>query len=111
MSASQIRRAVALVLTGQDLSLPDARRWSAKEMADDLAARGWGHDEIAAHLRSGSGPGQTGVDIGPAQLQAALTEMRQVLDLSGLPTPTVSSQRGLTAAERRLVEDTPPHYR
>ena len=46
--------------------------------------------------------------LGPAQFRAALTELRAAL--SRPPAGPVVASRPLTAEERRLDADRPPHY-
>jgi hypothetical protein len=47
--------------------------------------------------------------IGPAQFLAALTQLRRELSSDPVPTSVVAN-RPLTADERRLLTDVPPHH-
>lgn len=108
-----LRRAVAGAVTGTQVALPEAPRWDAATLVSDLAAAGWSRDRIA-DAASGATVWPFSVDlevgIGAAQFAAALAQVRSELQLAGLATPVVSTRRDLTADERRLLADVPPHY-
>ncbi|WP_028709020.1 hypothetical protein [Propionicicella superfundia] len=116
MSIDGLRRAVAYAVTRSDIALPPADRWRVADLVGDLAAAGWGRDRIAA-LAAGPEPWPCAVPApiregtGAAQVAAAVREVRTALGLTGLASPTVSNRRRLTADERRLMDDVPPHYR
>ena len=46
--------------------------------------------------------------VGPAQFLAALTELRR--QLAGPPLPAGPGAAGLTADDRRLLAEVPPHH-
>lgn len=115
MSVEDVRRAVAWALTGTDVPLPPTARWTAQGMVDDLGHVGWDREAIASHAAEADvWPHPVSADlldaVGPAQMQAALREVRSALGLTGQSTPTVAARRDLTAAERRLLDDKPPHH-
>ena len=77
-------------------------------------------DQVAEFLRSRladhpAGPPQPVpadlvVGLGPAQLQAAVAELRRRLG-SGQPGPrTAAADRPLSPEEQRLLRDVPPHH-
>ncbi len=112
-------RALGLALTGADLDLgvqdaPDAARLVAQ-----LAERGWNAERIGelARGRAVSGkpwpfqiPDAARSGLGAAQLHAALLAARTALGLDVLDPRPPARPRGLTADERRLLADVPPHY-
>jgi hypothetical protein len=49
--------------------------------------------------------------LGAAQFHAALSALRSELGLGVAMRGTVAPNRPLTPAERRLIEDAPPHHR
>jgi hypothetical protein len=53
-------------------------------------------------------PADLAQDLGAAQLGAAVAELRR--RLAGPPLATVAGERPLTADERRLLQDVPPHH-
>lgn len=116
MSNARLRRSVAWALTGHDLALPTAQQWSASQLIDDLAMLGWTRDEIATNrdtfVRAWPHrvPEPLMEGLGAAQFLAALSEVRSRLGLDGLAPPTVPFRSALTADERRLLHDKPPHH-
>jgi hypothetical protein len=53
-------------------------------------------------------PGDLAEGLGAAQLWAAVTELRR--RLTAAPSAVVAEVRPLTADERRLLQDVPPHH-
>ena len=53
-------------------------------------------------------PADLAAGLGPAQLGAAVTELRR--RLTAPPPPVVADPRPLSADERRLLQDVPPHH-
>lgn len=53
-------------------------------------------------------PADLAEGLGAAQLGAALSELRR--RLAGPPPVVVAGERPLTADERRLLQDVPPHH-
>lgn len=72
--------------------------WLRSEAAGDLAT--W-PTVVPADLMAG---------IGPAQFWAALSQLRDGLRPAAAPNPPVLADRPLTADERRLLTDVPPHH-
>jgi hypothetical protein len=109
-----LRRAIAGALTGTQVTLPEASRWNAAALVSDLAAAGWNRErisEVATAATVWPFPGDLADGVGPAQYAAALRQVRSELGLDGLAAPVVSTRSDLTADERRLMADVPPHYR
>lgn len=71
-------------------------------------------DRLPEDLPATSGPHplppDLAVGIGPAQLAAALTELRTRLRLDRRPVPPVVADRPLTPDELRLLREVPPHH-
>lgn len=103
-------QALAYALTGR--RFPELGRQSAPDL-----------DALADFLRSELGegvdprelsrahplPADLAAGLGPAQLGAVVSELRR--RLSGeRPAVAVTRQRPLTADERRLLQDVPPHH-
>lgn len=112
-SIAALRHAVAEALTGTRIALPEASRWGAATLVSDLAGAGWSRERIA-QVASAATTWPFSVDptdgIGAAQLAAAVQQVRSELGLAGLTAPVVSTRTDLTADERRLLADVPPHY-
>ncbi|MFT4293888.1 MAG: hypothetical protein QM582_00565 [Micropruina sp.] len=114
MSDADLAEAVGVALTGQRLD-------PAGEVADPLAAlaaAGWDQDRIAAHaaevLAAGGVwphpvPEELRARVGSARLLAVLQRIQLDLGRFGRasrPAPP----RPLTADERRLLNEVPPHH-
>ncbi len=106
--------ALARALTGQDLSLPETGPVAARVL-ELLAELGWDADRIQhrAAERAEAGlvwPEPPDPDwcrqVGPARWLAVLTSAQHQLEHPELPP----APRPLTADERRLLADVPPHW-
>lgn len=99
-------QALAYAVTGQ--RRPDLGYQAQPDLA--LLARRLGElaDADALTRRFHRVPDDLMQDLGPAQFQAALTELRAAL--WGPTAGPVVTSRPLTAEERRLEADRPPHY-
>ena len=103
-------QALAYALTGR--RFPDLGRQSAPDL-DALVEflrpqLGEGVDprELA---RAHPLPTDLAAGLGPAQLGAAVAELRRRL-VGERPAAAVVSERPLSADERRLLQDVPPHH-
>jgi len=111
--------ALACALTGAELSLAESGAPDPAALVDDLAALGWPRDRIADHARAEATAGRPWPHpvpaalrdgCGAAQLAAALTRVREALDLITLETRPPSAPRRLTPDEVRLLREVPPHH-
>lgn len=114
MSDAELARAVGLALTGQ----ADGLDRITPDVLTALADAGWDAERILAHAEAvlaGGGvwphpvPDALRARVGSARLFAVLQRVQQDLGLFGraaAPAP----RRPLTADERRLLHDVPPHH-
>lgn len=118
MSVASPADALAFALVGERLELPVADAVGAMQFVPQLTRVGWPPQRIAAHAaaeRAAGRPWPHPVDpaerggLGPAQFHAALASLRQELGLDGLVAAPPSARTTLTADERRLLADAPPH--
>jgi len=119
VTAAGWHRALAFALTGVELPLGVQDRPDAPQLARDLAAAGWPPPSIAEHARARLAAGEPWphpipdalrAGLGAAQLQAALGRVRDDLGLAALEHRRPSRRSVLTADERRLLADVPPHH-
>lgn len=112
--AAALARAVGFALTGQadviDRVTPGVR--------EALADAGWSYDRVRAHAEAVLAAGEVWphpvpedlrAPVGAARLLAVLQQVQGDLGLFGraaAPAP----RRPLTADERRLLNDVPPHH-
>jgi hypothetical protein len=84
-----------------------------------LSALGWTPERIGAHARQVAAaerawphavPDDLRQGCGPAQLQATVARARELLGLATLEVLPPSRRRRLTADERRLLAEVPPHH-
>lgn len=114
MSDSGLAEAVGHALTGRAGLLATAD----PDPLTALAAAGWSRDRIVAHaeqVRAAGGvwphpvPDELRARVGSARLIALLQRTQVELGLFGRPAaPAVP--RPLTADERRLLNEVPPHH-
>ncbi|QLQ14916.1 MAG: hypothetical protein HZY73_03340 [Micropruina sp.] len=114
-----LTEAVAFALTGDRLDLPDeAEPGGTAQLIAELARAGWEAGRIRAHAdlcRQDGTPWPHPVaasqrpGIGAAQLSAALAAALDDLGLRG-PARPPAPPRPLTADERRLLAEVPPHH-
>jgi hypothetical protein len=111
--------ALACALTGEALPLPEPGGPDPAVLVADLVAGGWTRERIADHARAEAAaerawphpvPAGLREGCGAAQFAAALTSVRQELDLVTLETRPPSARRRLTADELRLLREVPPHH-
>lgn len=111
--------ALGLALTGVDLPLSEPGIPDPAALVTDLASHGWPRDRIADHARAEAAaerpwphpvPAGLRAGCGAAQLAAALTRVRELLELSTLETRPPSAPRPFTADEVRLLREVPPHH-
>lgn len=105
---------LARALTGQELPVSSA----AGDLVGQLNRLGW-HTDALASLREQRQlmgkpwpfpiPLEARREIGFARFDAALAQLRSELGLTGLQ-PSQAKPRELTADERRLLADRPPHW-
>lgn len=94
-------QALAYAVTGRRFpELGEQARPDLDALADWLAGRVAG---VVVPV-----PDDLVADLGPAQFHAALTDLRRRLQPP--PAAPVLANRPLTADERRLLTDVPPHY-
>lgn len=111
--------AVAWALTGEALDLVWSDAPAPEAVVAALEASGWPADRIAEHARSRTEaglpwphriPDDLRGGLGAAQLYALLGRVRGLLGLDGLEARGPSSRTALTADERRLLAEVPPHH-
>lgn len=112
-------RALGFALTGGDLDLGVQDAPDAVLLVAQLAAQGWDVTRIGELARGRVAseqpwpfpiPDAVRVGLGAAQLHAALLAARTALGLDTLDLRPPAKPRSLTADERRLLIDVPPHY-
>ena len=100
------------------LDEPGSGRPELARLVDDLAGTDPGgirgvRRRVETARRSGPWPFRVPTelarDLGPAQFAAALTELRRSLGVDATSAPVITD-RPLTAAERRLAGEVPPHH-
>lgn len=112
--------AVGLALTGASLPAPvDAAPVQPAAIAGWLAGLGWTPDRLAEHrhaCRDDNRPWPHPVPVTllgagtAARLHALVAEVRGLTGTSGLVATQRPGQRVLTADDRRLLADVPPHH-
>jgi len=111
--------AVAYALVGVELPVEETGRADPEATVAALAGLGWTADRIGTHAREVVAteqpwphpvPQALRSDCGPAQFHAAVARARQLLDLTTLEVRTPSRRTVLTADERRLLAEVPPHH-
>lgn len=119
MSGDALRSTVAQALTGESLNFASVGAWNSAGFVRDLAALGWDRERLASVADEAAAQGRRwpfavppdeASLVGAAQLRAALDDVQARLELTGQTTPIVSQRTALTADERRLLQDVPPHY-
>lgn len=112
-------RALAYALAGAELDLPGRPAPDVAALAAELAAAGWTPARVAEHARSVQDaerpwphpiPATLRAGLSAAQLHAALGRARDELGVAVLDPRTPSARTTLTADERRLLADVPPHH-
>ncbi|WP_232549984.1 hypothetical protein [Propioniciclava soli] len=110
-------RAIAYALVGEDLELGLQARPDVPALLRELASRGWTGGRIADLARGAAAAGWPFVvpdalrrGLGAAQLHAAIGSARTELGLDVLAVLPPSRRTTLTADERRLRADVPPHW-
>ena len=111
--------ALAFALVGEDLSLGVRPAPDIAALAAELSEAGWTPERVAAHARSVQEGGRPWphpipdalrAGLGAAQLFAALGRAREELGVAVLDPRPPSGRTALTADERRLLADVPPHH-
>ncbi len=106
--------AVGMALTGE----PDAVAGSGNEVLAGLAEAGWTRERILLHARAARTagavwphpvPDDVRRTVGSARLFAVLQQVQSALGVFGQPAAPVPP-RTLTADERRLLNEVPPHH-
>lgn len=112
--AEALAAAVGWALTGTDLGPGPAPE--ADLVVEWLDASGWSAERLAAHRSERQGTNQPWPDQPPAgwvegwaRYASLLRQVRELTGLNGL-TASLRSQRPLSADERRLLADKPPHH-
>lgn len=111
-------RAIAFALTGTDADFGVQDAPDPATLVAELAERGWDAERIAAHARDVPGtepwphpvPDALRAGLGAAQLHAAIGQARGRLGLEVLTVLPPSRRSRLTADERRLLGEVPPHH-
>jgi hypothetical protein len=116
MSSSRWATVLATCLVGESVDLADTPP-DARLVLAALEQAGWPASRIAAIARARfdaeeAWPFPVAMEVvaaGPAQWYALVGQARTMLDLDGVvqPQPTRTT---LTADERRLLSDVPPHW-
>nr|NLI50253.1 hypothetical protein [Propionibacterium sp.] len=119
MDAVGWHRALAFALTGVELPLGLQDRPDTEALLRELRSSGWSPESLADHARRRLAASETWPHpipdalrrgLGAAQLLAALGEVRAALNVSVLEERGPSRRSALTADERRLLADVPPHH-
>ena len=105
-------QALAYAVTGRhfpDLGLQE--RADLAVLAADLRKRAAaGEVQLLGDSSTSAVPADLRAGLGAAQFAAALAGLRAALDLEPTPHAVPSPGRPLTADERRLLADVPPHH-
>lgn len=113
---SRLALHLAYALTGAEPAA--SASWGFETVLQPLAELGWSVDEIrahaaACHLAQEPWPHQVPIawlkEHGAARWSASLDELVRQLRLDVAPTVRTAT-RPLTADERRLLADVPPHH-
>jgi len=113
------QRAIAYALVGAELSLDENGAADPDAVVAGLAGLGWTAERVGAHAREVVAseqpwphpvPEQLRAGCGPAQLHAAVARTRELLGLTTLEVRTPSRRTRLTADEKRLLAEVPPHH-
>lgn len=111
--------AIAYALVGAELPLDEAGRADPEAALTALSGLGWTAERIGVHAREVAAdarpwphpvPAALREGCGPAQLQAAVARAREMLGLVTLEVLPPSRRTRLTADERRLLAEVPPHH-
>lgn len=112
-------RALAFALVGRELPLGDQSTPAVASLAADLASLSWDADAVRRHALEVTAAGEPWphlvpagmrAGLGAAQFQAALLALRELLDVAALDVQPPSTRTDLTAAERVLLAEVPPHH-
>lgn len=104
------QEAIAFVLTGVRFpELAPRDQPDLEALTAFLGARVGADVDPAELLRPHPLPPELAAGLGAAQLGAAVVELRRRLGVGSAPT-AVAAPRALTADERRLLQDVPPHH-
>ena len=105
-------QALAYAVTGRllaDLGLQE--RADVAALAADLRRRAAEGDfPLLGQSATATVPAALRAQLGAAQFAAALSALRTALDLDRTPPAVPRPDRPLTADERRLLIDVPPHH-
>ncbi len=111
--------AIAYALVGAEQAMDETGRADPDATILALSGLGWTPELIAAHARDVIAaeqpwphpvPAGLRSGCGPAQLQAAVARTRELLGLVSLDVLPPSRRTRLTADERRLLAEVPPHH-
>jgi len=111
--------ALAYALTAVELNLAETQQPDPEAVLAELAGVSWGAERIGEHARAVLAaeqpwphpvPAQLRLGCGPAQLHAALTKCRALLDLQTMETRPPSGRSRLNPDEERLMREVPPHH-
>jgi len=116
MASRDWASALATCLVGEDLDLSGTPA-EPQAVVDELMVRGWpasrigdvARAQVDAELPWPFPVDREVVSRGPAQWYALLGQIRTLLQLDGDLRPP-STRTALTADERRLLQDVPPHW-
>lgn len=102
---------LGFALTGHWLDLSEVERPDPEALLVELDRAGWSGERLAEAARQFHAvPAEAVAALGAAQFWAVLVDLRRRVGAAGgavrRPTPT----RPLTADERRLAADRPPHW-
>ncbi|WP_425308251.1 hypothetical protein AADG42_05665 [Ammonicoccus fulvus] len=102
--------ALGFALTGEWLELPPAELPDPETLLAQLADAGWSGERLAEAARqSHQVPADVVATLGAAQFWAVLVDLRRRVGATGEVRPPAMT-RPLTADERRLAADRPPHW-
>lgn len=103
--------ALAYALVGEEWELGLQVAPDPAEVLRAVTERGYRAEDLVAVARTPHPvPQRLRQGMGAAQFQAALAQLRSLAHADGLRASAPSRRTRLDAAERRLVEDVPPHW-
>ncbi len=111
--------AVAFALVGIEVAEPSASEPTPEAIVEWLALQGWSTGRLAAHrldCRDGGVPWPHPVPLGwlpagsAARFHSLLVAVQDAAGVRGLIATTTPAERHIGPAERRLLDDVPPHH-
>lgn len=118
MTGANWHRALAYALVGEELPLAPIDSPDVAVLRDGMTKLGWPSERVVEHAHHAQRertwphrvPDELRAGLSAAQLRAALTAARASYGLDVFDIRRPSRRIALTADERRLIQDVPPHY-